>query len=106
MADYFETQTASEVSEIDFKRITQDNIAAQTQVQEQIITNISDKIDSIEENISVPEVDLTEVTDMLADIDTNVISAQNQDIMDIVQNQQKQINNINEKLDLILNKLE
>lgn len=106
MADYFETQTASEVSEIDFKRITQDNIAAQTQVQEQIITNISDKIDSIEENINTPEVDLTEVTDMLADIDTNVISAQNQDIIDIVQNQQEQINDIHEKLDLILSRLE
>lgn len=106
MEDYFEVQTAAEVSEIDFKRITQDNIVAQTQVQEQIITNISDKIDSIEENIITPEVDLTEVTDMLADIDTNLISAQNQDIIDIVQEQQEQINDINQKLDLILNKLE
>lgn len=103
MADYFETQTAAEVNEIDFKRITQDNIELQNQIQEQIITNIGNKIDNISENT---EVDLTEVTDMLADIDTNIISAQNQDIINIIQQQQSQINSMEEKLDMILNKLE
>jgi len=105
MADYFETQTAAEVSEIDFKRITQDNIRLQNQIQEQVINDIGDKIDNIGESIETPSVDLTEVTDMLADIDTNIISAQNQDIIDIIQEQQAQINSIEEKLDVILNRL-
>jgi uncharacterized coiled-coil protein SlyX len=105
MADYFETQTASEVNEIDFKRITQDNIELQSQLQEQIITDISDKIDNIETNVN-SNVDLSEVTDLLADIDTNTISAQNQDIIEIVQEQQSQINSIENKLDMILKKLE
>jgi len=106
MADYFETQTAAEVNEIDFKRITQDNIRLQNQIQEQVINDISNKIDNIGESIEAPEIDLTEVTDMLADIDTNIISAQNQDIIDIVQQQQSQINSMEEKLDMILKKLE
>lgn len=106
MADYFETQTAAEVNEIDFKRITQDNIRLQNQIQEQVINDIGNKIDNIGGSIETPEIDLTEVTDMLADIDTNIISAQNQDIIDIVQEQQAQINSMEKKLDLILSKLE
>lgn len=105
-------QTADEISAIDYMKGTNKLIDQKNQETQDNITNISKQLDVIQDTITnintgVPDsnVDLSEVTTLIEDIDTSTVQAQTQDILAILNNQQSQINDINEKIDLILNKL-
>ena len=105
-------QTADEISAIDYMKGTNKLIDQRNQETQDNITNISKQLDVIQDSITnintgVPDsnVDLSEVTTLIEDIDTSTVQAQTQDILTILNNQQSQINDINEKIDLILNKL-
>ena len=56
--------------------------------------------------MQVGDVDLTEVTDKLDELDTTMITTQNQDILETLANQQSQINGIEEKVNIILQKID
>lgn len=105
-------QTADEISAIDYMKGTNKLIDQKNQETQDNITNISKQLDVIQDTITnintgVPDsnVDLSEVTTLIEDIDTSTVQAQTQDILTILNNQQSQINDINEKIDLILSKL-
>lgn len=105
-------QTADEISAIDYMKGTNKLIDQRNQETQDNITNISKQLDVIQDTITnintgVPDsnVDLSEVTTLIEDIDTSTVQAQTQDILTILNNQQSQIDNINEKIDLILSKL-
>lgn len=105
-------QTADEISAIDYMKGTNKLIDQKNQEAQDNIANISKQLDVIQDTITnintgVPDsnVDLSEVTTLIEDIDTSTVQAQTQDILTILNNQQSQINDINEKIDLILNKL-
>lgn len=105
-------QTADEISAIDYMKGTNKLIDQKNQETQDNITNISKQLDVIQDTITnintgVPDsnVDLSEVTTLIEDIDTSTVQAQTQDILAILNNQQSQINDINEKIDLILSKL-
>lgn len=105
-------QTADEISAIDYMKGTNKLIDQKNQETQDNITNISKQLDVIQDTITnintgVPDsnVDLSEVTTLIEDIDTSTVQAQTQDILTILNNQQSQIDNINEKIDLILSKL-
>ena len=51
------------------------------------------------------DIDLSNVTNLIEDIDTTIVEANTQDILIKLGQQQEQINDINNKLDLILSKL-
>lgn len=106
--EIIEVQTYEEVQQIDNRReianVLDNQITEQTNVMETIndqLINISSTISDIQN----PEVDLTEVTDKLDELDTTMITTQNQDILETLNNQQEQINTIEEKIELILQKL-
>ena len=105
-------QTADEISAIDYMKGTNKLIDQKNQEAQDNIANISKQLDVIQDTITnintgVPDsnVDLSEVTTLIEDIDTSTVQAQTQDILTILNNQQSQINDINKKIDLILNKL-
>lgn len=110
-------QTADEVANIDFMRKTNDMITEQTAEIQNNMDTISEQLDIIIDNntntisgYSDPElvqndVDLSEVTELIENIDTALVESNTQDILVKLNQQQEQINNINEKLDLILSKL-
>lgn len=100
MQEEFSVQMANEVQNIDYRKSIQDTLQQQQDSQAKIVTQIGDKIDNIAEAINTPEVDLTEVTDMLNELDTNTIVAQNEDIIMLVQEQQDAINTIESKINL------
>ena len=107
--EIIEVQTSAEVHQIDEKRQivnTLDNqISEQTTNMEAIndqLTSISESID----NVQIGDVDLTEVTSKIDELDTTMITTQNQDILETLANQQNQINSIEEKIDNILTKLD
>lgn len=106
-------QTADEVAQIDYKRLTNDIITAQTDEIQNNINNISEQLDVIIDNTNsntydmpIPsDIDLSNVTGLIEDIDTTIVEANTQDILIKLGQQQEQINDINNKLDLILSKL-
>ena len=102
-------QTADEVSTIDYRRNTNEMIASQSEEIQNTVETISEQLNNIVENtsttISSDGVDLTQVTDMIENIDTAVVEANTQDILIKVNEQQQQIDDIHTKLDLILSKL-
>lgn len=123
-----EVQTLNEVKQIDHRRDTQIALQEQAEIQTNHMDTINTKLDDITaavDNIdigSTTDIDLTEVTDMISDINTDVIVAQNEDMFDIIQEQNDKINtleaklneiqgqnnkidSLEEKLDLILEKL-
>ena len=74
------------------------------------ICNIIDNNTNTISGYSDPElvqndVDLSEVTELIENIDTALVESNTQDILVKLNQQQEQINDINEKLDLILSKL-
>lgn len=114
MAEEIIVQTADEVANIDYMMKTNDMINQQTNEMQNNIDTITEQLDIIIDNTnnittteSAPtsDVDLTEVTDLINNIDTTLVEANTQDILVKISNQQEQINDINEKLDLILRKL-
>ena len=98
-----EVQTLNEVKQIDHRRDTKIALQKQAEIQ----TNHMDKLDDITtavDNIDIggtTDIDLTEVTDMISDINTDVIVAQNEDMFDIIQEQNDKINTLEEKLNEI-----
>ena len=121
-----EVQTLNEVKQIDHRRDTKIALQKQAEIQTNHMDTINTKLDDITtavDNIGgTTDIDLTEVTDMISDINTDVIVAQNEDMFDIIQEQNdkintleeqlneiqgqnNKINSIEEKLDLILEKL-
>ena len=98
MEEEFSVQMADEVQGVDYRRGIQESLNQQQNAQIEIVNQIGDKIDNIADSIT-PEVDLTEVTDMLNELDTNTLAAQNEDIIMIVQEQQDVINALDAKLD-------
>lgn len=109
MEEQIEIQTHDEVQQIDNRRIINDTL--NTQIQEQ--TNNMEIINQQLENISLaindvqPQtVSLEEVTNKIDELDTNMITVQNQDILETLANQQNQINSIEEKINIILQKID
>lgn len=102
-----EIQTLSEVKQIDHRRDTQIALQEQAEMQTNHMDTISTKLDDITaavDNIDVAstaDIDLTEVTDMISDINTDIIVAQNEDMFDIIQEQNDKINTLEEKLNEI-----
>lgn len=106
-------QTADEVSKIDYMRVTNDILTEHNDTIQDTISSISEQLDIIESNTNNIEnptssADLSEVVEMIEDInqiDTAVVESNTQDILVKLNQQQEQINNINNKLDIILEKL-
>lgn len=110
-------QTADEVANIDFMRKTNDIITEQTAEIQNNMDTISEQLDIIIDNntntisgysdleLVQNDVDLSEVTELIENIDTALVESNTQDILVKLNQQQEQINDINEKLDLILSKL-
>ena len=102
-----EVQTLNEVKQIDHRRDTQIALQEQAEIQTNHMDTINTKLDDITaavDNIdigSTTDVDLTEVTDMISDINTDVIVAQNEDMFDVIQEQNDKINTLEEKLNEI-----
>lgn len=102
-----EVQTLNEVKQIDHRRDTQIALQEQAEIQTNHMDTINTKLDDITaavDNIdigSTTDIDLTEVTDMISDINTDVIVAQNEDMFDIIQEQNDKINTLEEKLNEI-----
>ena len=108
-------QTADEVANIDYMRNTNDIINEQTNEIQNNMDIITEQLETIIDNtntatisdvdVSSIDVDLSEVTDLIDSIDTTMVEANTQDILIELNNQKQQINDINDKLDLILEKL-
>ena len=92
-------------------RKTNNIINAQTEEMQNNMDIVSEKLDVILDNTAnVPtsvtnDANLSEVTSLIEDIDTTIVESNTQDILVKMNKQQEQIDNINEKLDLILSKL-
>ena len=115
--EYIEVQTYAEVQQIDNRKEIKDTVNNQIAEQSTNIENINNHLESISNALdNTPiggSIDLTEITDKIDEIDTTVITAQTGDILLTVQEQQEQIESLKEqnntlenKLDLILSKLE
>lgn len=106
-------QTIDEVANIDFAKETNNLINNQTNDLQGSIDSVSTQLENIENAIldsnivsnDTASVDLSEVTTLIEDIDTTVVEAKTQDVLNLVFQQQEQINRIEEKLDIILDKM-
>lgn len=104
-----EVQTLAEVQQIDNRREIQNTLDNQISEQTNVINTINNQLESIStniDNIQVSDIDLTDVTDKIDKFDTEMITTQNQDIIETLGKQQNKINSIEEKLNTILNKLD
>lgn len=115
MAEEIEIQTVSDVKNIDYMRNNNQMIeqalteqSNQTDAISEALVNIQNSIDNTQS-----QVDLSEVTTAIENIDTTVVEVQTQDILSIVGEQQNKIDSmqesmdeINDKLNRLLNKLE
>lgn len=115
--EYIEVQDYAEVQQIDNRKEIKEAVNNQINEQADNIKNINNHLESISsvlDNASLSgNVDLTEVTEKIDEIDTTIITAQTGDILLTVQEQKEEIetlkeqnNTLEEKIDLILNKLE
>lgn len=115
--EYIEIQDYTEVQQIDNRKEIKEMVNNQIIEQTSNIENINNHLENISsalDNTSMTgNIDLTEVTDKIDEIDTTIITAQTGDILLTVQEQREEIENLKkqnntleEKLDLILNKLE
>lgn len=113
MAEEIEIQTVADVKTIDYMRNNNTIIEQTITEQANQVSNISDALTNIQDSLdSQTQVDLSEVTELIENIDNTVVEVQTQDILNIVNNQQAEINSIkenvndiNDKLDQILSKL-
>ena len=116
MAEYIEVQNVAETQQIDHRREMNQVINTQVIEQTDTIKEISNQLDDIASTITDVQpnsVDLTEVIDKIDEIDPTLVTMQTKDILSIVQEQQDKIdllqeqnNTLENKLDLILQKLE
>lgn len=106
MAEEIEIQTVDDVRNIDYMRANNQFVKDVITEQMNQVDTISETLDNIQSNINAQsEIDLSEVTDLIADIDTTVVEVQTQDILSTVNEQQTQINNMQESIDEINDKL-
>lgn len=100
MVDSFEIQTESQVKAIESRKIVQDMIELQSPDTNIVSTNIENQISNIADTID----SLNDINTKIDNIDTNILEAQFADILVKVQAQQEQINSIEEKIDMLLEK--
>ena len=104
-----EIQTLEEVQQIDHRREISDlvdNKLSETNENMSVISSQLNNITSTIDNINVDNVNVDEITNKLDEFDTTMITTQNQDILETLNNQQTQINSIEEKINIILNKID
>ena len=92
-------QTADEVNIIDYMKDTNNVINNELQTAQENMEIITEQLSYIQDNITTP----TPIEP--TNIDTGIIEVHTQNILSTVNQQQEQIDNIEEKLDLILNRL-
>lgn len=119
MAEEIQIQTIDEVKNIDYMKATNEKINEQINEQINGIESLADTLDNVNStlnlisdatiNTNIP----TDIIDTIDNIDTTVIEAQTQDILATMNAQQEQINNIesninelNDKINQVLEKLE
>ena len=100
MVDSFEIQTESQVKAIESRKIVQDMIELQSPDTNIVSTNIENQISNIADTID----SLNDINTKIDNIDTNILEAQFADILVKIQAQQEQINSIEEKIDMLLEK--
>lgn len=107
MEEEIEIQTLAEVQQIDSRREILNTLNNQVEEQTNNMEIITQQLNDISSNIDSisTDVDLSEVTNKIDELDTTMITTQNQDILETLANQQNQINTIEEKIELILEKL-
>ena len=110
MIEEIEIQTQAEVQQIDDRREANNILNNQIQVQTENMHDINTQLDNIVttiNDIEVPsDIDLSEVNEKLDNIDTTLVTTQTQDTLEIVSDLQERINTLEEKIDLILTKIE
>lgn len=100
MVDSFEIQTESQVKAIESRKIVQDMIELQSPDTNIVSANIENQISNIADTID----SLNDINTKIDNIDTNILEAQFADILVKIQAQQEQINSIEEKIDMLLEK--
>lgn len=93
-------QTSEEVNIIDYMKETNNIINNEIQTAQDNMNTISEQLSYIQDNIT-PTINNEPI-----EVDTSIMEAHTQDILLTINQQQEQINSIEEKIDLILNKLE
>lgn len=110
MVDSFEIQTETQVRAIESKRMMQESLSNITDNGKIIDSSeIADKVVNQLSNMAIEtdtNIDLSNIEDKIDTINTGVIEAQTQDILIQFNRQQEQINSIEEKINVILEKLE
>lgn len=110
MIEEIEIQTQAEVQQIDDRREANNILNNQIQTQTENMHDINTQLDNIVttiNDIEVPsDIDLSEVNEKLDNIDTTLVTTQTQDTLEIVSDLQERINTLEEKIDLILTKIE
>lgn len=103
MADSFEIQTEAQVKAIESRKIVQDVIESQNTFNNNTLTtNIEEQISNISETLNT--FNMNEINDKIDNIDTNILEAQISDMLIKIQTQQEQINSIEEKINMLLEK--
>lgn len=115
MEEEIQMQSAEEVKNIDYMKATNEAINVQIEEQMDNINALSDTLDDINNTVNFiaettapTTIDVSEIVDS---IDTTIVEAQTQDILTLIDNQQRQIDNIestvneiNEKLNELIDK--
>lgn len=112
MVDDYQVQTAAQVSVINNRKMIK-------QISKEITnndnTNIEKKIDNLINTLNTDtsgvvslnnnNIDLSTITNKIDDLDTELIKTQNKDMLIRIKEQEKSIENLERKIDLILEKL-
>lgn len=112
MVDDYQVQTAAQVSVINNRKMIK-------QISKEITnndnTNIEKKIDNLINTLNTDtsgvvslnnnNIDLSTITNKIDDLDTELIKTQNKDMLIRIKEQEKSIENLEKKIDLILEKL-
>ena len=101
MEEEITIQTADEVNVIDYMKNTNDIINNELQTAQDNMEIITEQLSYIQDNINGESFSNEPIQ-----VDTSVVEAHTQDILLTINQQQEQINNIEEKIDLILNRLD
>lgn len=102
MADSFEIQTEAQVKAIESRKIIQDIMGSQNVPNDTLTTNIEGQISNIAETIDA--LNIEDISNKIDNIDTGMLQAQVSDMLIKIQKQQDQINSIEKKIDMLLDK--
>ena len=106
MVEEIEIQTVSDVRNIDYMRSNNDFVEQVVTEQINQTDTISETLTNIQDTIAnQTQVDLSEVTDLIENIDTTVVEVQTQDILATVNEQQNKIDEMQSSIDDIHDKL-